>query len=141
MYTLAWPEDPLVNKFGILSQPSNYRVNLTETPDPCVNFDYLAKALGCNYGNDSQAELECMKQVSFVQIEETVNNWNATPDIAFNLYIRRSLPCSKERDTDCPKRMRDTSSPMKPSAIPLAKSPNVPPFSRIPPQKSPPRRI
>jgi hypothetical protein len=90
MYTLAWPETPLVNKFGILSQPGDVRVNLTETPDPYVNFDYLAKALGCNYGNDSQAEFECMQQVSFVQIEETVNNWNATPEIAFNLYIRTS---------------------------------------------------
>ncbi|KAL4948838.1 alpha/beta-hydrolase [Aspergillus filifer] len=87
MYTLAWPENPLVNKFGILSQPPSVRVNLTETPDPYTNFDTLAKALGCNYGNDSRAEFNCMQQISFVQIEETVNNWNATPSIAFNKYI------------------------------------------------------
>ncbi|KAJ5722124.1 hypothetical protein N7488_000159 [Penicillium malachiteum] len=87
MYTLAWPDEPLANKFAIISQPPNVRVDLSETPDPYINFDLLAKSLGCNYGNNSQAEFECMQHVSFVQIEETLNNWNATPSIAFNLYI------------------------------------------------------
>lgn len=89
MYTLAWPEDPLANKFGIISQPGDVRVNLTENPDPWKNFDILAKSLGCNYGNDSRAEFECMQQVSFVQITETINNWNSTPSIAFEDYIRK----------------------------------------------------
>lgn len=93
MYTLAWPEDPIANKFGIMSQPSNVRINLTAVPDPYVDFSYLAAALGCNYGCDSEAELDCMRQISFVQLIETINNWNATPSIAFNLYIRTYLNC------------------------------------------------
>ncbi|KAH8657942.1 Alpha/Beta hydrolase protein [Xylariales sp. PMI_506] len=87
MYTLAWPENPLVNKFGIISQPPNVQVNLTATPDPYSDFDTLAQALGCDYGDDAEAALECMRHVSFVQITETINRWNTTPSIAFNLYI------------------------------------------------------
>ncbi|KAK9772574.1 putative Carboxylesterase type B domain-containing protein [Seiridium cardinale] len=87
MYTLAWPEDPLVNKFGIISQPPSVQINLTVTPDPYADFSNVAAALGCNYGNDSEAELECMRHISFVQIIETINNWNSTPSVAFNAYI------------------------------------------------------
>lgn len=53
-----------------------------------MDFDIVAKGLGCNYGDDTEAELECMRQVSWVQIEEYINRYNATPSIAFNKYIR-----------------------------------------------------
>lgn len=55
----------------MLSQPGDVRVNPTQTVNPYVNFDYLAKGLVCDYGSDSQAEFESMQQVSFVQIVET----------------------------------------------------------------------
>ena len=92
MYTLAWPEDPLANKFAILSEPNGVTIDLTTTPDPYADFSTLAAALGCNYGDDYDAELECMRQISFVQLEETLNNWNATPSISFADYIREFFP-------------------------------------------------
>ena len=48
----------------------------------------MAKALGCNYGDDAEAELECMRQVSWVQIEEYINRYSGSPSIAFSNYIR-----------------------------------------------------
>lgn len=51
----------------------------------------MAKNLGCNYGNDSVAELECMQQVSWVQIEEFVNRYNSSPSINFGNYIRKYM--------------------------------------------------
>lgn len=39
--------------------PSNNSHSSGATPDPYANFDTLAKALGCNYGNDSGAEFNC----------------------------------------------------------------------------------
>ncbi|ETS76618.1 hypothetical protein PFICI_12005 [Pestalotiopsis fici W106-1] len=86
-YTLAWPDDPLVSRFGIISQPPDVRINLTQTPDPYADFDILSAALGCNYGDDYEGELECMRHISFVQLTETINNWNSTPSIAFNRCI------------------------------------------------------
>ncbi|KAI4600026.1 hypothetical protein KJ359_001127 [Pestalotiopsis sp. 9143b] len=87
LYTLAWGEDPLVNKFGLISQPPDVRLNLTTMLDPFADFSRIAAALGCNYGDDSHAELECMRQISFVQLIETVNNWNATPSLFYSKYI------------------------------------------------------
>ncbi|CAK7200912.1 hypothetical protein SEUCBS139899_003612 [Sporothrix eucalyptigena] len=81
-YTLAFPEVPLANKFGMLSQPASQIVNLTTDTDPYEPFDILAKSMGCNYGDDYEAELECMRQQSWVEIVETINNWNATPAIS-----------------------------------------------------------
>lgn len=57
--------------------------------DPFADFSRIAAALGCNYGDDSHAELECMRQISFVQLIETVNNWNATPSLSYSKYIRK----------------------------------------------------
>lgn len=91
-YTLAYPDDPLVAKFGVLSLPSGTVVDLATTPDPYEGFDIVAKSLGCNYGNDSAAELECMRQVSWVQISEFINRYNGTPAISFVESIREFEP-------------------------------------------------
>ena len=88
LYTLAFPEEPLVAKFGVISQPPSVTINLTTVDDVYADFDVVAKGLGCNYGDDAEAELECMRQVSWVQIEEYINRYNATPSIAFSNYIR-----------------------------------------------------
>lgn len=66
MEALAYPDDPLVAKFGIISQPPSVTVGLSTTSNPYEDFHIVAKALGCNYGSDSDVELECMRQVSFV---------------------------------------------------------------------------
>jgi len=92
LYTLAFPDDPKVAKFGIISQPPSVTIDLTATDDVYADFDIVAKGLGCNYGNDSKAELECMRQVSFLQIEEYINHYNATPKISFSSYIRKQSP-------------------------------------------------
>ncbi|ORY69089.1 carboxylesterase, type B [Pseudomassariella vexata] len=86
-YTLAFPDDPLASSFGMISTPPSVVINLTTTPDPYADFDIVAKALGCNYFDDWEAELECMRQVSWVQISEFINRYNSTPSIAFTSYI------------------------------------------------------
>ncbi|GAT22659.1 para-nitrobenzyl esterase [Aspergillus luchuensis] len=87
LYTLAFPDDPRVAKFGVISQPPSVTINLTETADVYEDFHIVAKGLGCNYGDDAEAELECMRQVSWVQIEEYINRYNGTQSIAFSNYI------------------------------------------------------
>ncbi|KAJ5278774.1 hypothetical protein N7478_004146 [Penicillium angulare] len=87
LYTLAFPDDPLVAKFGVISQPPTVTINLTETDDVYQDFHIVAEGLGCNYGDDWDAELECMRQVSWVQIEEYINRYDGSPSIAFTNYI------------------------------------------------------
>ncbi|KAL4733148.1 Alpha/Beta hydrolase protein [Aspergillus similis] len=87
LYSLAFPHDPRVAKFGVISQPPTVTINLTETSDVYEDFHIVAKGLGCNYGDDADAELECMRQVSWVQIEEYINRYNGTPSISFTNYI------------------------------------------------------
>ncbi|PYH85809.1 alpha/beta-hydrolase [Aspergillus uvarum CBS 121591] len=87
LYTLAYPDDPLAARFGVISAPPSVTINLTETDDVYEDFHIVAKGLGCNYGDDAEAELECMRQVSWVQIEEYINRYNGTPSIAFTNYI------------------------------------------------------
>ncbi|OJJ42440.1 hypothetical protein ASPZODRAFT_105113 [Penicilliopsis zonata CBS 506.65] len=87
LYTLAFPDDPLAAKFGVISQPPSVTLNLSATDDVYEDFDIVAKALGCNYGDDAEAELECMRQVSWVQIEEYINRYSGSPSISFADYI------------------------------------------------------
>ncbi|OJJ42157.1 hypothetical protein ASPZODRAFT_77614 [Penicilliopsis zonata CBS 506.65] len=87
LYTLAFPDDPLAAKFGIISQPPSVTINMSDTTDVWEDFHIVAVGLGCNYGNDSQAELECMRQVSWVQIEEYINSYDGSPQISFGNYI------------------------------------------------------
>ncbi|KAJ5666820.1 hypothetical protein N7462_011229 [Penicillium macrosclerotiorum] len=87
LYTLAFPDDPLVAKFGVISQGASATLDLSTSGDVYRDFDIVAKGLGCNYGDDAQAELECMRQVSWVQIEEYINRYNSTPSIAFTNYL------------------------------------------------------
>jgi hypothetical protein len=63
LYTLAFPENQLAAKFGIISQPPSVTINLTETDNVYEDFQIVAKGLGCNYGDDYHAELECLRQV------------------------------------------------------------------------------
>ncbi|KAL4803121.1 carboxylesterase, type B [Aspergillus unguis] len=86
LYTLAFPDDPLAVKFGTISQPPSVTVDLESTSDPYADFDTVAKGLGCNYGDDAEAELECMRQVSWVQIEEFVNRYTES-ELDFSLYL------------------------------------------------------
>ncbi|RAH85436.1 alpha/beta-hydrolase [Aspergillus japonicus CBS 114.51] len=87
LYTLAFPDNPLAAKFGVISQGASATLDLTTAGDVYQDFDIVAKGLGCNYGDDYEAELECMRQISWVQIEEYINRYNATPSIAFTNYI------------------------------------------------------
>jgi hypothetical protein len=87
-YTLAYPHDPLASKFGIISQPPSVTINLTTTTDPYSDFHIVAMGLGCNYGDDAEAELECLRQVSWVQIEEFINRYNGSTSFSYGKYIR-----------------------------------------------------
>ncbi|OQE67758.1 hypothetical protein PENNAL_c0162G01063 [Penicillium nalgiovense] len=87
LYTLAFPEDSRVSKFRIISQPPSVTIDLDTVDDVYLDFDIAAKALGCNYRDDAEAELECMRQVSWVQIEEYINRYSGSPSISFSKYI------------------------------------------------------
>ncbi|KAJ5453820.1 uncharacterized protein N7458_004776 [Penicillium daleae] len=87
LYTLAYPDDPLVASYGIISQEPGTTLDLPTTDDPYLDFDIVAKALGCNYGDDAEAELNCMRMISWVQIEEYINRYQGTPPISFMEYI------------------------------------------------------
>jgi carboxylesterase type B len=89
LYTLAFPDDPLAAKFGTISRPPTVTMNLSTTSDAYGDFDIVSKALGCNYGNDSVAELECMRQVSWVQISEYINRYKGSPSFSWGTYIRK----------------------------------------------------
>ena len=72
----------------MVSVPAQIVMDADEAADdPYLDFDIVAKNLGCDYFDNSQAELDCMRQVSWVQIEEFINRYNSTPEIAFTLYI------------------------------------------------------
>lgn len=88
LYTLAFPDNPLVASYGIISQQPGTTLDLSATKDPYLDFDIVAKALGCDYGDDSEAELNCMRTRSWVQIEEFVNRYQGTPAISFMQYVR-----------------------------------------------------
>lgn len=88
LYTLAFPEDSRVAKFGVISQTPSVTIDLGTVADVYQDFDIVAKALGCNYGDDTEAELECMRQVSWVEIEEFINRYSGSPSISFSDYIR-----------------------------------------------------
>lgn len=74
--------------YGIISQEPGTTLDLSTTDDPHLDFDIVAKALGCNYGDDAEAELNCMRMISWVQIEEYINRYQGTPPISFMEYIR-----------------------------------------------------
>ncbi|KAJ5491733.1 hypothetical protein N7539_003300 [Penicillium diatomitis] len=87
LYTLAFPDDPLVASYGIISQQPGTTLNTTKVTDPYLDFDIVAKSLGCNYGDDAVAELNCMRTRSWVQIEEFVNRYKGEPKISFMQYV------------------------------------------------------
>ncbi|KAF3403509.1 Acetylcholinesterase [Penicillium rolfsii] len=87
LYTLAFPDDPLVASYGIISQEPGTTLDLSTGNDPYLDFDIVAKALGCNYGDDAEAELNCMRMLSWVHIEEYINRYQGTPPISFMEYI------------------------------------------------------
>ncbi|KAJ5621982.1 alpha/beta-hydrolase [Penicillium herquei] len=89
LYTLAFPDEPLASHFGVISQPPSVTLEVSETSDAYEDFDIVAKALGCNYGDDAEAELNCMRGVSWVQIEEFINRYSGSPSISFSDYIQR----------------------------------------------------
>lgn len=89
---MAFPDFPLVKRFGIISGPASETTNLTATPDPYQPFDIVAQGLGCDYGDDYEAQLDCMRTISWVEISEYINRYNATPSIGtFDTLYRSSI--------------------------------------------------
>jgi carboxylesterase type B len=82
-WTYAWPNDPLVRGFIVMSGAVGNRqfaMNRTE------NFTYVADQVGCG-GLDKDDELNCMQEVNATDIIEIYNRYNATAnggrDLAF----------------------------------------------------------
>jgi hypothetical protein len=87
---LAFPEKPLATKLCVISQGVSATLDLATVGDVYQDFDIAAKRLSCNYGGDAEAELDCMRLVSWVQIEEYINPYNATPAVAFTNCLAAS---------------------------------------------------
>ncbi|KAI7366819.1 hypothetical protein KC354_g3875 [Hortaea werneckii] len=86
LYTLAYPHLPLASHFGVI--PSNedetvHAETLAES-DLYNQFDTLSRALGCDYGNDYDAQINCMRQISWVQISEFIIKFNFTAGVPYN---------------------------------------------------------
>jgi hypothetical protein len=105
-----------VASYGIISQEPGTTLDLSTSDDLYLDFDIVAKALGCNYGDDAEAELNCMRMLSWVQIEEFINRYQGTPPISFMEYIRqfsRIVLILDFVDRYRKQRMKDTSFPTR----------------------------
>ncbi|KAJ5734140.1 alpha/beta-hydrolase [Penicillium malachiteum] len=87
LYTIVFPDEPLASHFSVISRPTSVTLDVTDAEDVYEDFDIVAKALGCNYGDDAEAELNCMRGISWVQIEEFINRYSGLPSISFSDYI------------------------------------------------------
>lgn len=94
LYTLAFPDDPIAAKFGVISEPGPQVVDTPNTPTAFDQFDMIAKTLGCNYGDDYDAELECMRGLSFVQLEQFIGRYNGTTKLSWSNYLCKSIDSS-----------------------------------------------
>ena len=81
----AFYQDPIVT--GFFAQSGSALLPITSEDTAQSNFSFVASHLGCNHPNDSAKELECMRRVSWEDIEDFVGGYtdNGTmPSIAFN---------------------------------------------------------
>lgn len=73
-WTYAWPNDPLVRGFIIMSGAvgnNQFAMNRTQ------NFTYVAEQVGCGELS-KDAELRCMQEVNGTEILEVYNTYNAS---------------------------------------------------------------
>ncbi|RMX86157.1 hypothetical protein D0869_03285 [Hortaea werneckii] len=86
LYTLAYPHLPLASHFGVI--PSNedetVQAETLAESDLYNQFDTLSRALGCDYGDDYDAQINCMRQTSWVQISEFINEFNFEAGVPYN---------------------------------------------------------
>ncbi|KAI7160321.1 acetylcholinesterase [Hortaea werneckii] len=86
LYTLAYPHLPLASHFGVISSNEDETVHaeILAESDVYDQFGTLSRALGCDYGNDYDAQINCMRQISWVQISEFINKFNFTAGVPYN---------------------------------------------------------
>lgn len=81
----AFYDDPIVT--GFFGQSGTALLPTTSTDTSHSNFSFVASNLGCNHPDDPAKELECMRQVSWDDIEDFVGGYQdngTTPSIAFD---------------------------------------------------------
>ena len=101
-YNFAYPEDPIVTGLIMDSGTALHPTLLTNDPTH-TNFTFVAGQLGCG-GLNAGAELNCMRNVSFNEIESFLKNYNENgiapslnfspvPDdvVTFSNYTARAL--------------------------------------------------
>ncbi|KAJ5670149.1 Alpha/Beta hydrolase protein [Penicillium maclennaniae] len=74
------------------SQSGTAVKSMTSTDFAQSNFTFVAKNLGCDFPNDSTAELRCMQQVSMNQIENFIGQYSGSQSLTFgpivdNVYL------------------------------------------------------
>ncbi|RMY56828.1 hypothetical protein D0865_03439 [Hortaea werneckii] len=86
LYTLAYPHLPLASHFGVISSNEDETVHAEILAESVVydQFDTLSRALGCDYGNDYDAQINCMRQISWVPISKFINKFNFTAGVPYN---------------------------------------------------------
>ncbi|CAI7572688.1 unnamed protein product [Penicillium glandicola] len=102
IYTLAFPDEPTA-KLGVILPDVSATLNLSNIDHDYQDFDNHAKGLGFKYGDDAEADIECMGRVYCVQIEEYINHYNSKPAIAFTnskLYMEDKVSRSPSISSD-----------------------------------------
>lgn len=107
-YLYAFPEDPIVRAAIASSGVAN--MNFGSRDYEGTNFTFVAKSLGCDFGDDAARELECMRRIPFQRITNFVGQYqdNSTlvdpsqPKISFS-----SQPDGKYVFTNHTQRYRD----------------------------------
>ncbi|KAK8069734.1 hypothetical protein PG994_006350 [Apiospora phragmitis] len=76
-YLFAFPEDPLVR--AAITSSGSALVNFGSRDYAGANFTFVAKSLGCDFGDVTEAnkkkELECMRRVPFQRISNFVGQY------------------------------------------------------------------
>ena len=81
----AFWDDPIVT--GFFGQSGTAFLPITSSDTTHSNFTFVASHLGCDYPNNPSEEMECMRRISWEDIEEFVGGYgdNGTmPAIAFD---------------------------------------------------------
>ncbi|KAJ6113798.1 Alpha/Beta hydrolase protein [Penicillium sp. IBT 18751x] len=94
-HNYAFWDNPIVQ--GSFSQSGTAIKSMTSTDFAQSNFTFVAKNLGCDFPNDSTAELQCMQQVSMDQIENFIGQYSGSQSLTFgpivdNVYLFSDYP-------------------------------------------------
>jgi carboxylesterase type B len=84
-HNYAFWDNPIVQ--GSFSQSGTAIKSMTSFDFAQSNFTFVAKNLGCDFPNDSAAELQCMQQVPVDQMENFIGQYTGSPGLTFGPIV------------------------------------------------------